>query len=299
MKRLTLAITFFLCCLSALSQEQNWDWWNEKHGWQSGMKGWRMWLIISPEYLGPNALPVPDLKSGFIPEKSEFEFGADFHFKTGDPTQNLSGRLLIPFAKSKIAFEMYGVIVEKYQMSETVRDERFAREKDGRGITQGDFYFGTLIQLFKNRKFPNTLVRLTCKTTSGGAYYAARYSDSPGYFLDINMSKDFKSNRGSIYRPVAMAGFYSWQTNDELNLQDDAILYGVGLEYQHNSWLLSSSLTGYNGYKNNGDRPMVFTVGIKKEVGKKTLRLQYLHGLNDWEYNTVKISLIWHFNGID
>jgi hypothetical protein len=299
MKHFILLVALLCSCLFVFSQEQDYEWWNIKHGWETGMPGWRMWLVISPKYLGPNALPVPELKSGFISEKGEFEFGADFHFKTGDPTQNFTGRCLIPFAKSKIAIELYGIIVEKYQMSETVRDERFARDKDGKGITQGDFYFSTLVQLVKNRKFPNTLVRLACKTSSGGAYNAARVTDSPAYFFDLNFSKDIINKSGSVLRPEAMAGFYSWQTNDELNLQNDAILYGGGFEYQRSSWLFSSSLTGFYGYENNGDRPAVFNVGLKKDFGKKTWRIQYLHGLHDWEYDTVKFSLIWHFNGIN
>jgi len=299
MKRLISISFLLLICFQSYSQEQDWEWWNKTHGWEPGMPGWRNWLIISPGYLGPNALPVPELKDGLIPEKGEFEFGTVFHFKTGDPTQNLSARMLIPFAKSKIALELYGIVVEKYQMSETVRDERFARDKDGRGVTQGDFYFSTLMQLIKGRRFPNTLLRLACKTASGGAFYAARVSDSPGYYFDLNFSKDFSNPSGGMFRSSAMIGFYSWQTNDELNLQDDALLYGAGFAYLKNSWTLTSSLTGYHGYKNNGDRPMVLTADIKKGVGNKTIRLQYLHGLHDWEYKTVKISLTWHFDGIE
>ncbi|NQU85159.1 MAG: hypothetical protein HQ541_05300 [Mariniphaga sp.] len=298
-KRFFLIFSLLIISQAVFSQEKDWGWWNETHGWESGMPGWRMWLIISPKYLGPNALPVPELKNGIIPEKSEIEFGADFHFKTGDPTQNLSGRCLIPFANSRIALELYGTIVEKYQMSETIRDERFARDKDGEGIIQGDFYFSTLIQITKNRKFPNTIARLGAKTASGGAYNAARVTDSPGYYLDLNFSKDISLSENTVFRPLAMVGFYSWQTNDELNLQNDALLYGAGFEYQGNTWSLTSSVTGYHGYKDNGDRPVVFNSGIKKDIGNKTVRIQYLHGIHDWEYETVKFSMIWYFDGIN
>ena len=299
MKRLFLVPILLFSSLFALAQSQDYQWWNTIHGWQTGMPGWRMWLILSPKYLGPNALPVPELKNGIIPRKGDLEFGADFHFRPGDPTQDLSGRFLLPFAHSKIALELYGFIVEKYQMSNAIRDERFARDEDGKGITQGDFYFSTLIQLTKDRKFPNALLRMACKTSSGGAYYAARVTDSPAYFFDLDISKDIKNKAGTIIRPMGMIGFYSWQTNDELNLQDDALLYGAGFECPRKSWLFSSSLTGYYGYKNNGDRPMVLNIDLKKNLGKKTLRVRYLHGFHDWEYNTVKISLIWYFNGID
>ncbi|MBN2774075.1 MAG: hypothetical protein JXR31_07495, partial [Prolixibacteraceae bacterium] len=167
------------------------------------------------------------------------------------------------------------------------------------GVTQGDFYFSTLIQLSRNRKFPNTMLRMACKTSSGGAYYAARVSDSPAYYFDLNFSKDYTCSENSVLRPMAMIGFYTWQTNDELNLQNDALLYGAGLELDEGKWSFTSSLTGYYGYKNNGDRPLIFTSGLKTDIGKKTLRLQYLHGLHDWEYNTFKLSMIWYLDGIN
>ncbi len=286
------------CTLSGFSQD-DYQWWNTTHGWKEGMRGWRLWLNISPGYLGPNALPVPELKNGIIPEKSEVEFGADFHFKTGDPTQDLSGRITLPFAKGKIALELYGVIIEKYQMSETIRDERFARDKDGKGIVQGDLYFSTLIQLSKDRKFPNTLLRLTGKTASGGAYNAARYSDSPGYFFDLSFSKKITLSAESNLLPHLAFGFYSWQTTDELNLQNDALMMGAGIDFNIQSVTITPSVSGYAGYKNERDQPFVFNLGLKKNMGDKTLRLQYIKGIHNWDYTTLKVSAIWHFKGVN
>ena len=102
------------------------------------MPGWKRWMIISPGYLGPNALPVPEVRKGYISEKSEISFSAARHFHPGDPTQDVSAKLFLPFAKSKIAFEVYGVILENYSFTEEIRNERFARDEDGRGITRGD-----------------------------------------------------------------------------------------------------------------------------------------------------------------
>ncbi len=300
--RKILRLMFFLIlCFpwQSISQESDSDWWNNLHGWEPGMPGWRMWLVISPGYLGPNALPVPEQLNGLIKSETELQISSSFHFRDGDNTQDISGYFMLPFAKGKIAIEAYGVIFEKYQMSDEIRDERIARERDGNGITTGDLYFSTLIQLSKNRKFPNTLFRMACKTTSGGAYYAARYSDSPGYFFDLSFSKDFQSPTLLSWRPFASAGFYSWQTNDELNLQNDALMYGIGLELLKNAWTASTSLSGYAGYKNEKDQPLVFNLNLQRRIGKKSLKLQYIHGIKDWEYDTFRVSFIWHFKGID
>ena len=292
MKRL-LFLILLMIPVSVFSQE-DWNWWNIIHGWQPGMPSWRSFIIISPGFLGPNALPVPEMKKGLLSEKKEIEFGTDLHFMKGDNTQDLSGRFYYPFAKGKIALEISGVMLEHYAMSEVIRDERIARDKDGRGLAIGDLYFTTMVQLIKARKFPDTMLRMSCKTASGGRLDAARYADSPGYFFDLNFSKRLGAEmQKTKFVPFGSLGFYSWQTNDDMNLQNDAILYGAGFDVDRGKFTVSNSISGYHGYKDNGDRPMVYTFDFRKEMKNKTLRIQYLYGLHDWVYQTVKISLIW------
>src|SRR5690606_34810492 len=100
---------FFSLIVFAQSSGDDWSRWNEVHGWEEGDPGWRNWIKITPGYLGPNALPVPEVKRGFLNYNSEFEIKASSHFLKGDPTQDISGRLFVPFAQSRIAVEVYGV----------------------------------------------------------------------------------------------------------------------------------------------------------------------------------------------
>jgi len=278
---------------NAQSAGDDYTWWNELHGWEEGDEGWRDWLIISPGYLGPNALAVPEVKRGFLNSKTEFELTASSHFMKGDPTQDISGRLFVPFAQSRIAVELYGVIVEHFAFSEEIRNERFARIEDGKGFASGDFYFSTLIQLLKDKKFPNTLLRMACKTASGNQFEGARHSDSPGYFFDLSFSKEIAKTETGMIRPFGLAGFYSWQTNDELNLQNDAFLYALGADYERNNLMFSASWSGYSGYKNERDKPMQLNFELRKDFSGKAFRIQYNHGLRDWEYKTVRFSFIW------
>lgn len=291
--------TFFLSNGQEFITANDWKWWNDLHGWESGDPGWRNWMKITPGYLGPNALPIPDIKKGIISAETEIEISASAHFSEGDPTQDISGRLFIPFAKNKIAIEMYGVAVEHFAFSEEIRNERFARDEDGKGFAVGDFYFSTLIQISKNRKFPNTLLRLATKTASGNQLEAARITDSPGYFFDFSFSKDYGIKETGMFRPFGLFGFYSWQTNDELNLQNDAFMYAFGADYEIRNWLFSGSCSGYSGYKNRRDRPARINFEVRKEFEKKAFRLQYFHGLRDWEYKTLKLSFVWKFNPVD
>jgi hypothetical protein len=287
-----ILILFFILPLFSYS-EKDWAWWNIKHNWQIGMPSWRFFIHITPGYLGPNALPVPEIKKGIVQPGTNLEIGTDFHFRTGDPTQNIFAKYYRSFAGNKIAIELYGVVLEHYAMSDTIRDERFARDYDGKGIAIGDLYFATMIQLAKDRKFPDTMLRMAGRTASGGHLDAARYSDSPGYFFDISLSKNYaRKNQNMAFKPYASIGFYSWQTNDDMNLQNDALFYGAGTELKWSTWSLSNSLSGYVGYKHERDRPMVYTFDLNHQLKKNSLRFQYLYGIHDWTYQTFKFSYI-------
>ena len=295
---LFILLTFLFHRVSAQNPDADYNWWNELHGWEVGDPGWRNWMKITPGYFGPNALPVPDVKRGIMHTTSEMELTASSHFKTGDPTQDISGRLFIPFAKNKIAVEMYGVAFEHYAFSTKIRDERFARDRDGKGTAIGDFYFSTLIQIVKDRKFPNTLFRFATKTASGNQLEAARYTDSPGYFFDFSFSKEWGKPEAGMFRPFGLFGFYSWQTNDELNLQNDAFMYAVGTDFVKNNSMLSVSWSGYTGYKDERDRPMQLNFEWRKDFKKMAVRARYLYGLRDWEYKTIRLSVIRKFNAV-
>jgi hypothetical protein len=294
-----LLIILFSLSANAQSADEDYTWWNELHGWEEGDPGWRNWIKITPGYLGPNALAVPEVKRGFLNQKTEFELTAAGHFMKGDPTQDISGRLYVPFAKSRIAVELYGVILEHFAFSEEIRNERFARIEDGKGFANGDFYFSTLIQLVKEKKFPNTLLRMACKTASGNQLAGARNTDSPGYFFDLSFSKELAKTETSMFRPFALAGFYSWQTNDELNLQNDAIMYALGADFVVKETMFSASCSGYSGYKEERDKPVQLNFEMRKDFNGKAFRIQYIHGLRDWEYKTVKFSFIWKFKPVD
>ncbi len=275
--------------------DSDYSWWNHQHGWQEGDPGWRNWIKITPGYLGPNALPVPHVQKGELRRTAEFELAASNHFHKGDPTRDVSGYFYYPFAGNQVAIEMYGVAVEQFTFSNEIRNERFARIEDGKGFAIGDFYFSTLIQIVHDKTFPNTLFRFATRTASGNQLEGARYTDSPGYFFDFSFSKNLGQELTGLLRPFGMLGFYSWQTNDELNLQNDALLYAMGLDYKKSNWLVSGSWSGYSGYKNERDKPMQINFDLRKDFSNKAIRFQYHHGIRHWNYKTTRVSFIWKF----
>jgi hypothetical protein len=302
MKRLLfifLVIQLLPGSLYAQSNKEDFGWWNELHDWQEGDPGWKNYMKITPGYLGPNGLPVPEVKKGILIQKTELRITASNHFHPGDPTQDLSAELFIPFVKSKVAIEMFGVFYEKFAFSDEIRNERFARIEDGKGTAIGDFYFNTLIQLTRNRKFPNTLLRFGTKTASGNMLDGARYSDTPGYYFDLSFSKKIGKNDLSYFLPFGLFGFYAWQTMDDRNLQNDAYMYAIGFDYVLNSWNFSTSCSGYTGYKEERDKPMQLNFDVRKDLKRSAFRFQYNYGIRHWDYKTIRFSYILKMNPIN
>ncbi len=297
MKRL-LVLLFLLATQAVLAQDDPWRWWNEAHNWQPGDPGWRNWMLLSPGYLGPNALPVPEPGRGVIPEEGEFLTSLTRHYHPQDPTQDLSFHLRVPFLEGKVAVESWGVVLENYNYSTEIRDERFSRDEDGKGLAMGDFYFAALVQLARERRFPDTVLRLACKTASGHAW-AARYTDTPGYFMDLSFSRSYNLHRQMSLRPFAMFGFYSWQTYNEATPQNDALLWGAGADLKNHQWYFSGHLSGYSGYLKLHDKPVVATLETRYDWPFTAARVAFISGLRHWDYQSFRLSFIWKFNGIN
>ncbi len=190
------AIRVFLWMLlisfhSFLSYSQDYSWWNKKHNWD-GVTSWSKYLIISPAYMGPNALPVPDFNNGTLKERGSLKFAAESHFSKGDNTQNLFTRLYLPLYTDKVGLLISIIPFEHYKMDTITRDLRRTRDFDGKGFAGGDFYIGTFIQILKDKKhWPDMAVSINLKTASGTNLEAARYTETPGYFFDLSMGKNY------------------------------------------------------------------------------------------------------------
>jgi len=284
----------FLFCISIAKAQVDYSWWIKIHNWD-GHTSWIKYLKYSPGYFGPNALPVPEVANGIVGNKGMLEMAADGHFSKGDNTQNIFTRLYYPLVSKFVAIESYVVPIEHFKMDTATRDIRSARIKSGEGTAGGDIYFGTVVQLVKNKKFPDVVFRMMCRTASGTNVSAARYTDAPGYFLDVSMGKDFK-NENSIFstiRPYWMIGFFSWQTNLDNYRQDDAFLYGVGIDLLSNKITISASAGGYIGYIKDKDSPLVARLKVFKNGKHFNYGISGELGLHDYQYKSLRLSLVY------
>ncbi len=275
---------------------QSYDWWYDLHDLDPDNNYWKRMMIISPGYLGPNALPVPETTKGVLGRDHFFAFSASHHFHIGDPTSDLSGKIYLPFADGKIAFELQGVIIEKYNFSDDIRIERRARVLEGKGTTVGDLYVTTHLQLSRDRKFPDTAFRFSARTTSGGDLKAARFSDHPGFYFDFSFSKPFSLGSMVSLRPYSMLGFHSWQTNYIHTLQNDALLYGAGADLTVGNYRVGGGVSGYSGYQKIKDRPQILWAQAGYDWKQYVATIDWSGGLRDWEYQTVRFTMAYKFS---
>ena len=296
-----LAFGLFLISPILLSA-QDMSWWNNKHNWD-GTTPWFRMMTTSPAYMGPNALPIPDIMEGKPGSHYEIELRPEAHLSKGDQTYDLYTRIKIPLGQSA-SFEAFLVPIEYYKMDTITRNERLARSYNAEGIAGGDFWFGTNIQLLRERRSrPNVQMSFYFKTASGTALSDARYTDAPAYYILVNGGKNIfsfgKNKDEKVYnvRLFGSLGTYIWQTHSDQNNQDDAWVYGIGLSLQEGARYARIVYAGYNGYLNNGDRPMVlrFHLGTRSRLpyneNKFYWSLRYEIGLQDFKYHTIGLGL--------
>ncbi len=307
-----LVICFCFCSgfvtLFAQSDEDRKQW-AEMHNWD-GITPWNDYIIYFPYYLGPNALTVPFSEKGLLKDQFEFEARYDYHWSSGDQTQNIFLNVYIPLLKNRIALEAYGVLYEHYKMDMETVYERRTRNMSGEGHAFGDLYIGTVLQIIRDRKFPDLALRISFRTASGDNLANARYTDAAGYFFDLSFGKDYLFEDKFIQkiRYYGMIGFYVWQLNQTNNMQDDAVLFGLGIDIYAKTFILSNAIEGYSGYFGNKevtivkkdepimarDRPILYRCNITKTGKHIDLKLAYQLGIHDFTYQTISFSVIYH-----
>ncbi len=272
--------------LEAQTQQE----WADNVNWD-GISHWSEYLIFSPKFSGPNAMPVPEVSNGNVDYQSYLRIGGQYHTRSGDHTGNLTLYAGHTFLKNRISIDVFMVPLELYKLSDARKVERNVYfENFDQNTAIGDLYINTNIQILNEAQNKiDMATRTGIKTASSGLDNPARFIDSPGYYFDASVGKSFTSEKIK-YRPYGMLGFFAWQTNDESLRQNDALLYGVGVDITSNKWELSQTFRGYSGYHEIGDKPIVLKTSIKKDLGNHQLSLDYQHGLRDYLYQSIELS---------
>lgn len=252
-------------------------------------------MITSPRYFGPNAFTVPAINNGSIDSISSLGAGLNAHFLKGDQTQNLTLYGNIAPRNTAISVDVQFIPYEHFTVSHALKTERRVYYEDyyDKHAT-GDVIVNTTIRLFgrKNKKVQGAL-RVGVRMPSGTQLGAARYADMPGYWIDAGVGV---SLRNPHWKWLLMSGFLVWQTNNIVLRQNDAYLYGTGVEWNKDSWRLQVYGAGYLGYIRNGDRPMVARLGLEKRTSNKTWFFRLQQGLVDFHYFSMEAGSRFLFN---
>ncbi|NCU03611.1 MAG: hypothetical protein GXC73_06440 [Chitinophagaceae bacterium] len=279
-------VFFITSCL--LSVAQSAEWWERNVQWD-GVTHWRHYIQFSPAYLGPNALPVPSVTGGVVDTNHAVTIAAAGHFMPGDRTFNAVIKGNYCLVKNKVSFDVMWVPVEYYQMSHAVKEERhvFYLSYNNRKA-MGDIHMNVNVQLFDPSKYKSTLgVRFGYRYPTSSNVASARMTDAPGYFFDLSTGGPFSKNKRWKY--MAMAGFLVWQLNNDMP-QNDALLFGAGVEYNHNKFQLQTTVAGYSGYINDGDKPIVGRIKAGTVKPGLNWHLQIQQGFHDFRYSSIEVG---------
>jgi hypothetical protein len=246
----------------------------------------------SPEYFGPNALPVPEFTDATIAEFTTLSVSWNYYSGFGDRTLNPYLKVEIPLIRKKVSFKIWGTAAERYFTSTEIIDKRASTVEDLSGTANGDVYVQTRIQLMQEKRLaPSIILNSTLKTASGNSFGARRYFDTPGYYFDLEIGKTFTVETDYIkkIRLVADAGFLCWETTN--STQNDALLYGLKLSVGNKNIELENSISGYNGWMNNGDHPLLYSFQLSQKNKEINFFGQYQYGIRDYPYHHIRLGI--------
>lgn len=254
--------------------------------------------MVTPRYLGPNALPVPFITNGSIDSINSFGVTGSFHFSKGDITKNIAVYANYCLVKDRISFDIFLVPIEWFNMSHQKKEERHVYAQFYyKRWAKGDLHLNTNIKLFnsKNQKTQSSL-RIGYRFPTSSGLGVARYTDAPGYYLDISFGRFLKAPQ---LKWITMVGGYFWQA-ENFRRQDDAFLFGSGLEFNRKGTRIQSYFTGYLGYFDaKGDQPVLFRTNIETNLKRNTLLLRFQQGLQDFYYTSVEAGMKYNFKKSD
>jgi hypothetical protein len=275
-------------------QSQDFNWWTQLVNWD-GVTPWQRYIITNPAYLGPNALPVPFIGNGSVDSITSIGLTGQFHFSKGDKTQNVAVYANYCIVNDRISLDVYWVPYERYQMSHAIKEERhvFSHYYYDESA-QGEVHLNTNIQLLNRwRKNIHLALRIGYRLPTSSGLGSARFTDAPGYYLDINAAKPIKH---STWKLIGMAGLYVWQTNLDGRRQNDAFLFGGGVEWNPPAWRIQAYGSGYLGYMNDaGDKPITLRTTIERKGNRVNWLFRLQQGISDFEYSSLETGLRYIF----
>jgi hypothetical protein len=106
MRPLLLAVLSW-CCVPFFVSAQSYTWWEETVRWD-GVTPWERYIVFTPGFLGPNALPVPRVTNGSIDSVNTFGVSGHFYFSNDDHTQDIALYANYCLVKKRFRLMLFG-----------------------------------------------------------------------------------------------------------------------------------------------------------------------------------------------
>lgn len=210
--------------------------------------------VLLPGRMGPNALPALPNADPVVPRIGEVELGMSLHLSAagGDRAWAPTFRLVLPF-REVAALEIDGTPAEAWSVSPATRAR--TGSAGASGVAPGDLRFGARFLVLAERgRRPALGLRFVVKSTTGKAVASRRFTNSPGYVIDLLAGKELGAAGPVRLRGVAKLGFFAWQAG--VAKQDDALDYGLTLRAAGARAAAALEWRGYAGFRGH-DRPML------------------------------------------
>jgi len=248
-------------------------------------------------YFGPNANPVPEFTDALIPQSTNVTLIGDYYFGHGDNTFSNNIKVEIPLIPEKVSVKVWKTLIEYYSVTDEILSRRSMQKNNG--FATGDFYIQTRIRILSEKKnSPSLVLNSTLKTASGSDFKNRRFFNTAGYYFDVELGKSFVFDDSFIdeIRLVSDFGFFSWDVQTpNINVQDDAVMYGLKFILKHKNISLENTFSGYEGWikrvEDYGNRPIVFSSRLNFEVRKTLWFLQFQHGIKYFPFEQIRVGV--------
>ncbi len=248
-------------------------------------------------YFGPNANPVPEFTDALIPQNTNVTLIGDYYFGHGDDTFSNNVKVEIPLIPEKVSVKVWKTLIEYYSVTDEIVSRRSMQKNNG--FATGDFYIQTRIRILSEKKnSPSLVLNSTLKTASGSDFKNRRFFNTAGYYFDVELGKSFVFNDSFIdeIRLVSDLGFFSWDVQTpNINVQDDAVMYGLKFILKHKNISLENTFSGYEGWikrvEDYGNKPMVFSSRLNFEIRKTLWFLQFQHGIKYFPFEQIRVGV--------
>lgn len=219
---------------------------------------------VNPGSMGANALPVLPADVPWAPDYTLAQLGVSYQQgKLADQSFTPVFRLQVPFGRYVTAI-FDGAPFELWWASPRTESEwKLPRSQ---GLAKADIRFGVKLTVidFGPTK-PKVALRAITKTTTGKDYDARRFTDAPGYLLEVSAGQRWIFSKDFALDLYGAVGFFAWQQGSDR--QNDATQVALGLTASlHGRLQLDWQLRGFIGWQKREDRVVVAALRVGVNV---------------------------------